>query len=275
MQNLLRASAQWLVLESAVVWLISPPMYVKSLIGAFLCSFVHHSKSGKGFSLSFSQFYHRWLYQIWGSVVFVGYLTVGFVLGSTTHISPGRIIYFRRSSLVLEKVFLSKLPLLNCPESGQCIFTTVSVVVQYFSVFHSEIALQTDVGVAPFWCIFTIDWAKENYFDLQLKPMCYSDCELARVYNFKERISLGLISYFLCSCLLHMLQLCTFRNLVVTTQDRKRSESGLPWELGKGLLKIKCYFHSRDCRLLVSTKCAGMGCDIPDIRLTVCVGREN
>ena len=71
----------------------------------------------------------------------------------------------------------------------------------------------------------------------------------------------------------------TFRNLVVTTQDRKRSESWLPWELGKGLVaenKIKrCYFHSRDCRLLVSTMCAGMGCNIPDIRLTVCVGKEN
>ena len=162
MQNFLRASAQWLVLESAVVWLISSPMYVKSLIGAFLCSFVHHSKSGKGFSLSFSQFYHSWLPQIWGTVVFVGYLTVGFVLDSTTYISPGRIIYMLHSSVVLEKVFLSKLPLLNCPKSGKCIFTTVLFVLQYFSVFHSEVALQTSVGLAPFWCIFTIDWAKEN-----------------------------------------------------------------------------------------------------------------
>ena len=192
MQNLLRASAQWLVLESAVVWLISSPMYVKSLIGAFLCSFVHHSKSGKGFSLIFSQFYHSWLPQIWGTVVFVGYLTVGFVLDSTTYISPGRIIYMLHSSVVLEKVFLSKLPLLNCPKSGKCIFTTVLFVLQYFSVFHSEVALQTAVGLAPFWCIFTINWAKENYFDLQLKPVCLSDCELARVYDFKEKISLGL-----------------------------------------------------------------------------------
>ena len=94
-------------------------MYVKSLIGAFLCSFVHHSKSGKGFSLIFSQFYHSWLPQIWGTVVFVGYLTVGFVLDSTTYISPGRIIYMLHSSVVLEKVFLSKLPLLNCPKSGK------------------------------------------------------------------------------------------------------------------------------------------------------------
>ena len=218
MQNLLRASAQWLVLESAVFWLISSPMYVKSLIGAFLCSFVHHSKSGKGFSLSFSQFYHSWLPQIWGTVVFVGYLTVGFVLGSTTYISPGRIIYLRCSSVVLEKVFLSKLPLLNCPKSGKCIFTTVLFVLQYFSVFHSEVALQTSVGLAPFWCIFTIDWAKENYFDLQLKPICYSDCELARVYDFKERISLGLISYFLCSCLLHILQLCSVLYTVYSVQ---------------------------------------------------------
>ena len=125
-------------------------MYVKSLIGAFLCSVVHHSKSGKGFSLSFSQFYHSWLPQIWGTVVFVGYLTVGFVLGSTTYISPGRIIYLRRSSVVLEKVFLSKLPLLNFPESGKCIFTTVSVVVQYFSFLHSQVALKTAVRLAHF-----------------------------------------------------------------------------------------------------------------------------
>ena len=104
----------------------------------------------EGFFSQFSQFYHSWLPQIWGTVVFVGYLTVGFVLDSTTYISPGRIIYLRRSSVVLEKVFLTKLPLLNCPKSGKCIFTTVSVVVQYFSVFHSEIAVQTAVGLAPF-----------------------------------------------------------------------------------------------------------------------------
>ena len=29
----------------------------------------------------------------------------------------------------------------------------------------------------------------------------------------------------------------------------------------------------RECRLLISTKCAGMGCDIPDIRVTVCIGK--
>ena len=26
------------------------------------------------------------------------------------------------------------------------------------------------------------------------------------------------------------------------------------------------------CRLLISTKCAGMGCDVPDIKITFCVG---
>ena len=161
MQNFLRASAQWLVLESAVVLLISSPMYVKSLIGAFLCSFVHHSKSGKGFSLSFSQFYHSWLPQIWGTVVFVGYLTVGFVLGLTTYISPGLFTHFSHSSAVLEKVFLSKLPLLNCPNSGKCIFTSVSVVDQYFSVFHNQVPLQTALCLAPFWRIFSTDCAKD------------------------------------------------------------------------------------------------------------------
>ena len=28
----------------------------------------------------------------------------------------------------------------------------------------------------------------------------------------------------------------------------------------------------RNCKLLISTKCAGMGCDLPDIRITVCIG---
>ena len=144
-----------------------------------------------------------------GNCCIFGYLTVGFVLGSTTCVA---------AQWVLEKVFLSKLPLLNCPKSGKCIFTTVLFVLQYFCVFHSEVALQTSVGLAPFWCIFTIDWAKENYFDLQLKPMCYSDCELARVYDFKERISLGLISYFLCSCLFHILQLCSVLYTVYSVQ---------------------------------------------------------
>ena len=31
-------------------------------------------------------------------------------------------------------------------------------------------------------------------------------------------------------------------------------------------------FCFRECRLLISTKCAGMGCDVPDTRLTVCIG---
>ena len=39
--------------------------------------------------------------------------------------------------------------------------------------------------------------------------MWHSDCELVRVYDFKERISVELISYFLGSCLLHILQLCS------------------------------------------------------------------
>ena len=32
------------------------------------------------------------------------------------------------------------------------------------------------------------------------------------------------------------------------------------------------HYTSRDCRLPINTKCAGMGCDLPDIRLTVCIG---
>ena len=32
-------------------------------------------------------------------------------------------------------------------------------------------------------------------------------------------------------------------------------------------------FVQRDCRLLISTKCAGMGVDLPDIRVTVCIGK--
>ena len=50
-------------------------------------------------------------------------------------------MYLRHSSVVLERVFLSMLPLLNCPKSGKRIFKSVSVVVQYFSVLHSQVAL--------------------------------------------------------------------------------------------------------------------------------------
>ena len=74
-------------------------------------------------------------------------------------------MYLRHSSVLLERVFLSMLPLLNCPKSGKRIFTSVSVVVQYFSVCHSQVALQTAVRLAHFWSIFTTDCAKENYFD--------------------------------------------------------------------------------------------------------------
>ena len=147
-------------------------MYVKSLIGAFLCSFVHHSKSGKGFSLIFSQFYHSWLPQIWGTVVFVGYLTVGFVLDSTTYISPGRIIYMLHSSVVLEKVFLSKLPLLNCPKSGKCIFTTVSLVVQYFFVF----LLSKQLSVWPLSDAFSLSIGQNQLtlFQITLGLSCFA-----------------------------------------------------------------------------------------------------
>ena len=131
---------------------------MKSLIGAFLCSFVHHSKSGKGFSLIFSQFYHSWLPQIWGTVVFVGYLTVGFVLDSTTYISPGRIIYMLHSSVVLEKVFLSKLPLLNCPNRENAysqlfylyfnisLFFTVKLLSKQLSVWPLSDAFSWSIG---------------------------------------------------------------------------------------------------------------------------------
>ena len=43
-------------LKVRVFLLISPPMYVNSLIGAFLRSFVHHRESRKGFSITFPQF---------------------------------------------------------------------------------------------------------------------------------------------------------------------------------------------------------------------------
>jgi superfamily II DNA helicase RecQ len=33
-----------------------------------------------------------------------------------------------------------------------------------------------------------------------------------------------------------------------------------------------CLTSLRECRLLVSTKCAGMGSDIPDIRLSITIG---
>ena len=137
---------------------------MKSLIGAFLCSFVHHSKSGKGFSLSFSQFYHSLLPQIWGTVVFVGYLTVGFVLGSTTYISPGRIIYLRRSSVVLEKVFLTKLPLLNCPKSGKCMFTTFFSCTSLFLCFSQWSCSPNSCRFGPFLMHFHYRLGKRKLF---------------------------------------------------------------------------------------------------------------
>ena len=48
-------------------------------------------------------------------------------------------MYLRHSSVLLERVFLSMLPLLNCPKSGKRIFKSVSVVVQYFSVLHRKL----------------------------------------------------------------------------------------------------------------------------------------
>ena len=41
------------------------------------------------------------------------------------------------------------------------------------------------------------------------------------------------------------------------------------------LSSVLYFFVQRDCRLLISTKCAGMGCDLPDIRLTVCIGKSS
>ena len=48
MQNLLRASAQWLVLESAVFWLISPPTWVNWHMKMFLVHFTHYSGAERG-----------------------------------------------------------------------------------------------------------------------------------------------------------------------------------------------------------------------------------
>ena len=117
-------------------------------------------------------------------------------------------MYLRHSSVLLERVFLSMLPLLNCPKSGKRIFKSVSVVVQYFSVLHSQIALKTAVRLALFWSIFTTDCAKDNYFDVELKMICQFRLWAGPGFQFQERISLGLILYFLCSYLLHLLQLC-------------------------------------------------------------------
>ena len=54
MQNLLRASAQWLVLESAVFWLICPPTWVNWHMKLFLVHFIHYSGAESGnFSIIF------------------------------------------------------------------------------------------------------------------------------------------------------------------------------------------------------------------------------
>ena len=36
--------------------------------------------------------------------------------------------------------------------------------------------------------------------------------------------------------------------------------------------RVMMALRAGGCRLLISTKCAGMGCDVPDIKITVCVG---
>ena len=53
-------------------------------------------------------------------------------------------------------------------------------------------------------------------------------------------------------------------------KERVMDALGLGWlALCEILFLTFCF---RECRLLISTKCAGMGCDVPDIRLTVCIG---
>ena len=113
--------------------------------------------------------------------------------------------------------FLSMLPLLNCPKSGNSIFTSISVEVQYFSVLHSQIALKTAVRLALFWSIFTTDCAKDNYFDVELKMICQFRLWAGPGFQFQERISLWLISYFLYSYLLHLLQLSSGLYTVYST----------------------------------------------------------
>ena len=48
MQNLLKASAQWLMLESAIFWLISPPTWVNWHMKMFLVHFTHYSGAERG-----------------------------------------------------------------------------------------------------------------------------------------------------------------------------------------------------------------------------------
>ena len=64
------------------------------------------------------------------------------------------------------------------------------------------------------------------------------------------------------------------RSSVVTTPGTRRKESWMRRGLGWLALCDKLFltFCFRKCRLLISTKCAGMGCDVPDITLTVCIG---
>ena len=110
------------------------------------------------------------------------------------------------------KVATSKLPKIGKMHIHNCF--SCSLIFLCFSQWSCS---PNSCRFGPFLMHFHY-WLEKNYFDLQLKPICYSDCELARVYDFKERISLGLISYFLCSCLLHLLQLCSVLYTVYNVQ---------------------------------------------------------
>ena len=211
MHNLLRASAQWLVLESAVFF-IDELFHVCELtnrcVFALICS---SQQVWEGFFYQFFPMLPLLSLSNLGNCCIFGYLTVGFVLGSTTYISPGLFPHLCHSSAVLEKVFLASSKLAKFGEVHIHIcFSCRSI----FLCFSQSSSSPNSSLFGPFLKDFLYRLCKRLTI-LMSNLNWYSDCELAIVYDFKERISHGQISYFLCSCLLHLLQLsCGLARLV-------------------------------------------------------------
>ena len=193
-------------------------MYVNSLIDAFLRSFVHQRDSRKGVFYHFSSILELLALSNLGNCCICQISHCWICFGPfDKYISWKNHILASQFSGAGEgfsfKVATSKLPKIGKMHIHNCFICT-----SIFLCFSQWSCSPNFCRFGPFLMHFHYRLGKRKYFDLQLKPICYSDCELARVYGFKERISLGLISYFLCSCLFHILQLCSVLYTVYSVQ---------------------------------------------------------
>ena len=70
---------------------------------------------------------------------------------------------------------------------------------------------------------------------------------------------------------LHKMSQIKWCNVKINNPEKNISPEN--WVKSESKRIFLSYLTPRDCRLLISTKCSGMGCDNPDIRLTVCIGQ--